>query len=274
MLANFIFMNACLYRYKVGQSIGRRHARDPRTEHIQNSLHPFVSVGGQPVIKWQVEPDQIWRNRRFSLRAGAHLRARSGKAAAVGLIIACQGIGQQCHIFQRAAKTANLIETIGGFQHPCPADHAPGGFKTKGAAEGCWPDHRPVGLRSNCQRHVAGRDGRGRAAGRAARAVLWIVRISGVIGVNKGQFGCHRFAHNHGPRFTQTLDQARIFIWLTIFENISPALGWHIAGIDDIFQTNGQTMQRPGAQPCFANAVAFCRLRQGALRVQIGPSVD
>ncbi len=62
-------------------------------QHIQNFVKTCSGGLGQTIVVWQVNPDEIWRNRCVSSVPFKCLGTRAGETAGITLIIARDRVG-------------------------------------------------------------------------------------------------------------------------------------------------------------------------------------
>ena len=97
-------------------------------------------------------------------------------------------------IVERAREDADMIERARQDQRAGARNQAVARFDAKHAAKRRRADHRAVGLRTDRQRHHAGRHRRRRTRGRAAGRARQVARIARLAGVEIGELGGHRLA--------------------------------------------------------------------------------
>ncbi len=128
---------------------------------------------------------------------------------------------------------------------PDARDQAVARLEAVDAAIGRGPDHRAVGLGAERQRQHVGRDRRRRARRRAARRVLGVVRVAGLVGPVDGELGGHGLAEDHGARGAQPADHRGVRARPPPGVQHGAVLGRHVVSVDDVLDADRQAVQRP-----------------------------
>ena len=113
-----------------------------------------------------------------------------------------------------------------------------------------------------------------RTAGRSAWTKLSIVWITRVRRVHKSKFGSYRFAHYHGTRFFEFLNDGCILLSLSALVNGAAVFSGQFRCIYNVFKTNRYALQFSYGAAMSALLICLFGGRYCLFAIQMLPSLD
>ena len=163
-----------------------------------------------------------------------------------------------------------MVERPRQSRDPGARDRAEARLHAPHAAEGGWPHDGTGGLGAERERHAAGGDGRGRAAGGAARRARERVGVAGGAGGAAGELGGHGLAEDQGAGRAQAAHHRRVRPRPAAGVEPGAVLGRLVGGVDDVLDADGNA----GKRPARAGGIDCPRPLAGRGSVEVAPGPD
>jgi hypothetical protein len=177
---------------------------------------------------------------------------------------------QQRDVFEAAADDPQGVEIVALHLDADPAEFAKARLVPDDAAKGRRTDGRAAGLGPERQGHLEIRDGSGRAARRAARCMVGIMRVDRHTGVAVGEFGGHGLAEDDARRRADQGDAGGVGKRPVAAVDRRAVLGRHVDRIDDVLDPDGNA----GQPPLASGAIYRARLDKRRFGIEPGPGLD
>ena len=159
-------------------------------------------------------------------------------------IVANERLAEQCHVPDAAAISPDRVQWRRERKQSVARDQPVARLEPHDPAKGRRPNQRAIGLGADREwHHPIGHRRRRAARGPPGRAA-GIQRVPGLARVEEGKLGGHGLTHDHRARFPQAADDGRVTRRLAPRIQPRTVLGRHRAGIDDVLQAHGKSVQR------------------------------
>ena len=192
--------------------------------------------------------------------SGAHSAYRVRQGSGIVGVEAGDGLQHDAGIGGAARQGSDVVQRCGQIQHPVAADSAPCGLEPHSAAGGGGKADRTAGIAAQGPEAQPRGRGHARAAGRRARPAPGIPGIEGNFKVGMvaahGAFRQVELAQQHGPGRRQPRHDGGVEVGHVVGQHPGAPHGANASGAAQIFDGDGNPMQRP---PIGARAYFFFR---------------
>ncbi len=256
-------------------AVRQRHVHQPRPEPLEH-LQRFADRRPRLRVERVAEvlPRHAHRQRRDRLLDGAPVRGhRPVDAGAVAAVVSGDHLQEQRRVGDRVRERADLVERAGEGDQAVTRNPAVRRLQADDAAEPGRLADRAAGVGAEGEGHLAGRDGRRRAAAGAAGDSIEVPRVArhleGTVlgGRAHGELVHVRLADQHRVRAAQAPDDVRVVWRHKSCKDLAAASGAPAAGAKDVFEGDRHARQRAERFAPAAAGVDLPRLRQRALHV-------